>query len=143
MPVNRADYPDNWDQISLEVKKAAGWKCEWCDAPHRAVIIRDDPSNSYAWRKVETVMELENLYPEPEYVPVNTAFMKWPKLREHGLTRIIITTAHLDRNTKNNDRENLAALCQRCHLSHDALQHLANRKYGRKHAADHQLKLKN
>jgi 5-methylcytosine-specific restriction endonuclease McrA len=54
---------------------------------------------------------------------------------------VIITTAHLDRNQANNARENLAALCQRCHLRHDIHQHIANRRYGRNHAGPAQMKL--
>lgn len=30
MPMIRALFPDNWDQISAQVKWAAGWKCEVC-----------------------------------------------------------------------------------------------------------------
>ena len=37
MPIrkeNRCRYPADWKAISLAVKIAAGWKCEWCFAPH-------------------------------------------------------------------------------------------------------------
>ena len=30
MPMKRELYPDNWDEIALEIKEAAGWKCEQC-----------------------------------------------------------------------------------------------------------------
>jgi Holliday junction resolvase RusA-like endonuclease len=35
-------------------------------------------------------------------------------------SRVVLTIAHLDQNPENNDRGNLRALCQRCHLRHDA-----------------------
>jgi len=38
----------------------------------------------------------------------------------------VLTIAHLDHDTTNNADENLAALCQRCHLSYDAKLHAAN-----------------
>lgn len=38
-------------------------------------------------------------------------------------TRIVLTVAHLDHNPANNELDNLAALCQRCHLKYDARQH--------------------
>jgi hypothetical protein len=51
----------------------------------------------------------------------------------HPITgsKVILTVAHLDHDRNNNRFCNLAALCQRCHLGHDAKQHAENRKYGR------------
>lgn len=54
---------------------------------------------------------------------------------------VVLTVAHLDRDRGNNRFTNLAALCQRCHLNHDRQQHITNRRYGRKHGGNHQLKL--
>lgn len=41
-------------------------------------------------------------------------------------SRVVLTVAHLDHDTTNNSDENLAALCQRCHLTYDAAHHAAN-----------------
>lgn len=30
MPMEKERYPANWKQIALEIKEAAGWKCEQC-----------------------------------------------------------------------------------------------------------------
>ena len=30
MPMDRSKYPDDWEQIALAIKEAAGWKCESC-----------------------------------------------------------------------------------------------------------------
>lgn len=53
----------------------------------------------------------------------------------HPITgsHVILTVAHIDRNTDNNRFNNLAALCQKCHLNYDRPQHVRNRKYGRYH----------
>lgn len=61
----------------------------------------------------------------------------------HPITgsKVVLTVAHLDRNRDNNSFFNLAALCQRCHLNHDKWQHVSNRKYGREHKGEHQLKM--
>lgn len=143
MPVNKKDYPSNWPELTREVKAAAGWRCEWCNAPHKAVIRRKSSHDPAGWTAVEKVINKPSI---PFQIDLrrrweSTANMSWARLRYHGLTRIILTTAHLDRNTKNNARENLAALCQRCHLQYDILQHIANRRYGRFHAREHQLRL--
>jgi len=38
-------------------------------------------------------------------------------------SRVVLTVAHLDHDTTNNTDDNLAALCQRCHLTYDAALH--------------------
>ena len=49
--------------------------------------------------------------------------------QRHPVTgsRVVLTTAHLDRRPENCADANLRAMCQRCHLSYDAAQHAANR----------------
>lgn len=63
--------------------------------------------------------------------------------KPHPVTgsKVVLTVAHIDHDKTNNRFYNLAALCQRCHLWHDIKQHTANRKYGRKHKGEHQLKI--
>ena len=46
-------------------------------------------------------------------------------------TQIVLTIAHLDHDKKNNDYENLAALCQKCHLGIDLKHHMANARGSR------------
>lgn len=46
-------------------------------------------------------------------------------------SKVILTVAHIDHDKDNNRFNNLAALCQKCHLNHDLPQHINNRKYGR------------
>lgn len=41
-------------------------------------------------------------------------------------SRVVLTVAHLNHDTADNRDENLAALCQRCHLRYDAQHHAAN-----------------
>lgn len=132
MPINKSDYPENWDEISLQVRTEAGFACEWCKAPADKVIRRN---STVGWELVEEISAC------PTCVIEKTADMTWGRLKFYGLTRIIIGVAHLDRDSSNNERHNLAALCQRCHLRHDIKQHFQNRLYGRYHKAEHQLKL--
>jgi hypothetical protein len=132
MPVKKSDYPLDWLAITIAVKDATGWCCEWCGAGHREVVHKS--------RTADTLLVL-HVWEEALQEVVPTEQMPWARLKYHNLTRIILTTAHLDRNTKNNERSNLAALCQRCHLRYDIYQHIANRRYGRDHKRDHQMKL--
>lgn len=131
MPMHRHKYPPEWSAISLAVRTEAGWCCEWCGAPHKAVIERLESGDFY---ELDWITETDGSV-------VTTDRLTWDRLRFHGLTRVILTTAHLDRDPSNNARENLAALCQRCHLRHDIHQHITNRRYGRNHTREEQLKL--
>lgn len=53
----------------------------------------------------------------------------WP----HPVTGsyVVLTVAHLDHDITNNSFFNLAALCQRCHLSYDSKHHSLTRKLNR------------
>ena len=55
----------------------------------------------------------------------------------NGAGKVVLTVAHIDHNRRNDERSNLASLCQRCHLNHDREQHTATAKetYRRKRAA--------
>ena len=44
---------------------------------------------------------------------------------------IVLTIAHLDHDTKNNNDSNLAALCQKCHLTYDSEFHAHNSRSSR------------
>jgi 5-methylcytosine-specific restriction endonuclease McrA len=48
-----------------------------------------------------------------------------PNHQLHPITgsRVVLTIAHLDHDITHNEDTNLAALCQRCHLAHDAHEH--------------------
>lgn len=48
-------------------------------------------------------------------------------LNERG-SRVVLTVAHLNDTPEDNRPENLAALCQRCHLLYDMKIHVSNRR---------------
>ncbi len=41
-------------------------------------------------------------------------------------SKVVLTVAHLDHNPRNNNDDNLKALCQKCHLAYDAKHHAKN-----------------
>ena len=108
MPMNRAQYPDNWETISSRIRfERAGGRCECtgecgadhggrCNAPHGETVWRREDAR-HIWR-----------LPDAETPPVG-----WYAVR------VVLTTAHLDHDRGNNDEANLLALCQHCHLRHD------------------------
>ena len=51
----------------------------------------------------------------------------------HPITgsKVVLTVAHLDHNPTNSNDANLAALCQKCHLSYDAAHRRNQHRQGR------------
>lgn len=101
MPMDRSRYPDGWDKISRQIRfDRAGGKCEGSPA-----------------------------YPD----------CRAEHGKPHPITGsiVVLTTAHLgidkedgspgDKHDKMDVRpENLRAWCQRCHLTYDIKDHMAN-----------------
>jgi hypothetical protein len=119
---NRSRYPANWEQISLHVRKSAGFRCEECDRPCRhpgeswfdfVARLRESARDCHRWVR-ETYEEVaDEESGEWGYVPKPTRFT--------------LTTAHLDRDPANCDRANLKALCAPCHLRYDAMDNARRR----------------
>lgn len=105
-------YPDNWDFISAFIRlERARNKCERCGINNGLHIIRMKYGK---WREANTE-EMQALT-EWKEVTKDTHHRACKKL---GITKIILTVAHLNHNEKDNSHSNLLALCQRCHLMHD------------------------
>lgn len=58
-------------------------------------------------------------------LPTNTAQLM-AKSDGEKVIKIVLTISHTDHNSQNNKNSNLRALCQKCHLQHDATQHKEN-----------------
>lgn len=123
----RADrYPKDWPAIRAAIRARAGERCECtgqcgdahddgrCDAPNGATIQRD-PKAPARWR-------------EHDCGSLCT-------VEQCGATKVILTVAHLNHREDDNRPENLAALCQRCHLRLDAADNAARRRERRAAAA--------
>lgn len=109
MPIDRKRYPKNWAAISRFIRFVrAGAKCEQCGLAHGATGRWID-GRWYTARKL-------GLGRVPQEKP---------------MTRIVLATAHLDRDTTNNDYSNLRALCQRCHFIYDGTDNIAKRLFGK------------
>lgn len=95
MPMRRELYPSDWPAISLRVRERDGWRCVSCGVANGMVVARDRNG---------------------EWFEVPSAFA--------GAVRIVLTVAHLLGDDPADCRdENLAALCQRCHLRLDGPLH--------------------
>lgn len=99
MPMQRDRYPPQWEAISLTRRQHAAWCCEWCHIPHGTVRIG---VKGKPYKVVLTVAHLGTPYPD------GRAGNKHDKMDVRP--------------------ENLAALCQVCHLRYDLDDHLTHAK---------------
>lgn len=150
-PEKRALYPADWPAISLAVREAAGWRCQWpgCGVAQYAVgRWRQHSDGSHRWHPLcgNAVADLAG------------RALRWPDLQpityrearavaacnedptDVRLTVIVLTVAHLDHNPAHCDRANLRAWCQRHHLAYDA-QHHAQTAYMTRRKALNNLEL--
>lgn len=112
-------YPADWKAIRAGVLLRANNRCEFCLAPNREVIARHVDGTSYMLEGGE-VFDAET-----------GEFLGSARGSEYDAARLIevvLTVAHLDHDESNNDVTNLRALCQRCHLTHDARDNARRRR---------------
>lgn len=126
MPIDYKKYPPNWKtEIRPRILERDGNKCKFCHVPNKMLISRD---NRYGIRKDLWNGEVYDDKTGELRHDVSWRLSDWAS--DHAC-RIVLTIAHLDHNVENNEDENLAALCQRCHLHHDRDQHKESRKANR------------
>ena len=112
-PENRARYPKDSKQIVAQVRERSGDRCEGspafpdCRVANGAVGYREDGR----WVQLGDS-------PESAGLDADAAHADGFKV-----TRIVLTTGHLDHVPENCDLANLRHWCQRCHLVYDAEHH--------------------
>jgi len=112
MPMNRALYPPDWDNISRQVRDEAGNRCERCGVANGSVGARDRFGHWLTFDDIERVSD--------------ACIRDWFGCDYPKIIRIVLTVHHIDADKSNNDRSNLVALCQRCHLAADRPRHTAS-----------------
>ncbi len=109
MPIDYKKYPSNWkSEIRPRILERDKNCCKVCGVENGILILRDNKDKE--------------------------KFVYWPEGIESeawsldGLksTKVVLTIAHLDHDTKNNEDSNLAALCQLHHLRLDINHHKKN-----------------
>lgn len=112
-PENRDRYPPDWKEISARVRDDAGQRCEWCRAPNGETIARGkgDDAGTYMLEGGETYHDTTGKY---------LGLRRGSEYDAARFVRVILTVAHMDHQPENCERENLKALCQKCHNAYDA-----------------------
>ena len=109
MPMNPADYPPNWNEISKQAREAAGQQCQQCGVTNGAVGARD---RFGAWHDED---DIHGMNSDVGYDLFDGEFPK--------MTRIVLTCHHPDGDTANPNAR-LEVLCQKHHLERDRETHL-------------------
>ena len=111
-------YPLDWPQLSAVIRfERAKGRCETCGRPH-GQIIRHLGDGRW-WDEALQSWRNPRGRPLPR-LGGGTALAAM-------LTKVVLATAHLDHDPTNNRPKNLKALCQRCHLMHDRVEHQRRR----------------
>lgn len=127
MPCDYSNYPANWrSEIRPAILQRAFNLCEECGAEHHSIVLsKSRQTLTGAFDSYREARDAVDFYHEPGDRAVV----------------IVLTIAHLDHDTTNNDHANLRALCQRCHLQHDAGHHRRNASRTRARYCAEQLDL--
>lgn len=108
MPIDYTQYPKNWfTEIRPTILVRENWACKFCGLSNGKRGYRDQNGI---------------------FIECDEFLERWCEKVGKKVFRIVLTIAHLDHNRDNNSLDNLAALCQKCHLNHDKEQHILTRK---------------
>lgn len=137
-PEHRWLYPIDWPELSRLIRfRRAGGRCEHCRRPHGSHVVhlgdgRWWDGDAAIWRDGRG-RRLRSLPPPDQAPPRQPVFAGIAPLHPRT-THVVLATAHLNHNPGDNRFSNLAALCQRCHMIHDAPEHRRRRWLNRYHS---------
>ena len=112
-PENKVLYPANWKQIRADILAECESKCEFCGVRNGVYVVRD---------------KYQGHYYEFDSIPAAESWIGDWESEYFKPAKVVLTIAHLDQDPTNNARENLRALCQKCHNQLDAPYRAKNRK---------------
>lgn len=122
MPCDYKKYHPEWKtRIRPEILERDGHCCKFCKVPNKTWVCRGKWGDVEVWQNDDG-----QIFSAKDGSPLGDSYVGdvWDKRRI--LTKIVLTIAHLDHDKTNNDYENLAALCQKCHLGIDLKHHMKN-----------------
>lgn len=124
--------PIDWRELSnvIRFRRAKG-RCEHCRRPHgRAVLHLGDgvwwDEDGATWRD-RRGRGLRYLPTPDELLLLQPGFVGIGPPAPLLVTRVFLASAHLNHDPRDNRSRNLAALCHRCHMLHDAVEHRRRR----------------
>ena len=131
-PEHRWLYPIDWRELSALIRfgRAKGC-CERCRRPHRRDVLHlgdglwwDETAARWRDGNGRRVPRLASPVEMARAQPGLAGINPPAPCRS---THVVLATAHLNHDPGDNRLRNLAALCQRCHMRHDAREHRRRR----------------
>jgi 5-methylcytosine-specific restriction endonuclease McrA len=124
MPIDYKLYPKNWlKEIRPRILERDGHRCKFCGVADHSVgwwgRLAFYTSDNWAADAID---------------PDDEDLVAHKMAKKPAGSRVILTIAHLDHGLSNHEDDNLAALCQRCHLNHDRKATAAKRKQSRRYS---------
>ena len=118
MAEHRWLYPIDWPELSRLIRfgRAKG-RCEHCRRPHGARVFHLGDGR---WWDAERRQWRDGRGRRTRVAGADLVAIV-------RTTRVYIACAHLNHDPTDNGPRNLAALCQRCHMIHDAAEHRRRR----------------
>jgi hypothetical protein len=118
-------YPVDWPQLSKMVRfERAKGRCETCGRPHGQQVHH--LGDGRWWDEEREVWRDGHGRPVKRLAHYDGGAATHLGLVVRA-TRVVLAAAHLDHDPTNNRPRNLKALCQRCHLLHDRVEHQRQR----------------
>ena len=128
MPCNYKNYHPEWkSRIRPDILERDKHCCKFCKVPNYAIVCRGKWNGKIVWQNDDGCIfdATDGSFLGEAYV--GEVFDN----EKQKVTKVILTIAHLDHDKTNNDYENLAALCQKCHLGIDLKHHMKNARDSR------------
>jgi hypothetical protein len=119
-PELRHFYTGAWRETRLRILQRAKNRCERCRKPNRVEVVMRTWHGRMWWRPLTANLwrtEAGRLHRTPDSGCYRERY-----------TNVVLTIAHLNQIAGDDRDENLAALCQWCHLTHDRQQHIRSSK---------------
>ena len=121
MPIDYKNYPANWKtEIRPAILTRAFNHCEFCNIKNKLIVIRGEYGSREVYQDEDGFIFNANTSEKIGADYLGT-------VGDNPFVEIVLTVAHLDHDTTNNDYSNLRALCQRCHNRYDRKNRNANR----------------
>lgn len=128
MPCDYKKYHPEWKtRIRPDILDRDGHCCKFCKVPNKILVCRGQWNGGDVWQNDDGQIHDAKT---GEYLGDAYVGDVWNG-KERRLTKIVLTIAHIDHDKNNNEYENLAALCQKCHLGIDLKHHMKNARDSR------------
>jgi hypothetical protein len=125
MPIDYSQYPANWfTEIRPRILEREKNCCKFCGIADRLV----------GWRVPSGIFYTVEQAASGRIPKRDAAALAKKQKHRPEPYQIVLTVAHLDHKLINHGDDNLAALCQRCHLNHDRASTAHQRSQSRRYS---------